>query len=311
MILRKIYKIRGKVIYSHNYTLVKGKSPSSQLKILQSMEEFSKPVTVSIDDKLVTVFFYSEFKVYGEIDVPKTNEAVSYFTSHDIPLNNGFELYLSVLDRAVRKVLSVLKYLFNYEGIDEHLYHSHKTMIRLEDKWIDCPDRNSYKWHYSNPFYCIDSQVMPTIQKLLDSDVESFYSLKFLHKAKNEENLRDKWIYTATCLELTLKEFLYKHDPRYKAEMNTSPINISSLLDKVAIIVGKDFFNKEFLQKSTEIRNDIIHRPYDRLGLKYDNCIRYMDEVETLAFKLLDILAPNNFIIKERIASVNNNKEAG
>lgn len=310
MVIRRTYKIMGKLFFTKNYNLFRDKRPQNQMKILSAMEEYSLPINCRVDDKRIRVYFYSDQVLFAETNLPVELELLEYFIDSEVPKNIQNEKWLEALNKAAERVLSIVKYLFNFPELDEHLIQLDKTLIYHENEWKNCVNREQYEWHYGEGFFGIDNQTIPTIQKLIDHQVKPFFALKFLHRAKNEISLRDKWLYTAIASELAIKEFLYTKDSSLKNKWRENPPTIKKIFGEIiAKYLKGPLTHSKLLIKNAEIRNEIVHRPFDRKGLTAINCYKYMDAVEqTIYFLMLEIF-PNDVVIKERFDNVKNNRK--
>lgn len=223
--IRRVFSIAGDVYYSNDFSLAKDKQPTNQKKILSSMDQYSPAVKVPIENTDVKVFFYSDKTVYGEIHLPDDEGLKAYLVDPALPLNANYEVILENIDSAVKKVLEIIKYLFDFEAMDEHPCMLKNTLLWTceGEQWLECADRRKYEWRYADGFFSIDGGTIPTIERLVKEQVEPFYGLRFLHKAKQESNLRDKWIYAATAAEMAIKQFLFIKDPSLKKQWNDKP----------------------------------------------------------------------------------------
>lgn len=309
MILRRTYKILGNLFYTKDYSVIIGKQPPNQMKILSAMEEYSPAIQLNIGNQCVNTFFYSDKKIFAETTLKDDIALVNYFLDKNIQQLEDNELFLEILDKAANKILSTIKYLFDFHELDEDLFQIEKTLLFINNEWKECTDRRKTEWHYANMFFSIDNNTLPTIKKIFDDGIEPFLALKFLHRAKNEISLRDKWLFAAIAAELAVKEFLFKKDPKKNKKLVDQPMALEDLFGTfLTPFLRKPLPTKKVLLDNAKIRNEIIHRPFDRHGLTYTECIKYLDAVEKTIFFLLNELNPQNQFIEDQFKKISNDK---
>jgi hypothetical protein len=289
----------------HDAGLLRGKSPAAQQAIAAAMEEHSAPVELVVDGISTKIQFYSDSRLMVDMGGIEA-KAVEYFLNEQVAKRADFEQLLTTLDKAASRTLDVCKYFLAFAGIDEHLFYVDKTLIWVTEAWKNCVDRRELSWMYADPFYVADRGTVITIGRLIQDTAAPFKALAFLHKAKEESDLRYKWIYTAISMELGMVEYLYAKAPALAQTWKATPSLGSMLRDHLPVYFGRKLTEAADLLTNAQIRNDLLHQPYGSGGVTIAGCIAYMDMVEKCLFTLLADLYPQSTIIRERIQKVNN-----
>lgn len=137
------------------------------------------------------------------------------------------------------------------------------------------------------------------IQEYLDNDFQPFLALRHLHRAKNEDNPRYKWIEATIAAGLAIKEFLIRKKPEVEAlliEIPSPPLHklYGSILES---FTGQKSPKLKELQKGAEIRNKLIHRPKE-IDISAQEANKYVQDVEIAIGHLLTMLYPENHVWK-------------
>ncbi|HAO5607383.1 SEC-C domain-containing protein [Listeria monocytogenes] len=139
------------------------------------------------------------------------------------------------------------------------------------------------------------------IQKELDNGVKPFKAFIFLKHAKHEENLSVKWINATIAAELAIKEFFLRYNPQLKyivTEMPAPPLYkmyrgmLESVTDGFVSSKWKE------LKEGAEKRNSLVHNPRET-ELNEWEVIKYINDVETAIFELVNLLDEDSIFYKD------------
>jgi len=127
-----------------------------------------------------------------------------------------------------------------------------------------------------------------------------FIALRHLHRAKEEQNSRYKWIEATIAAELAIKEFLLAKHPALGPlllEMPAPPLSklYGSLLKEYG---GEESPKKRQIEKGAEMRNRLVHRP-ESIHIDPQKALDYVNDVEVAIFHLLWLLHPADLVIKK------------
>ncbi|MEM0007767.1 MAG: hypothetical protein QXR89_05845 [Candidatus Bathyarchaeia archaeon] len=203
----------------------------------------------------------------------------------------------SIISLATRKVLNLIKYCLNQTELDENLF-SVKGYYWSKDRleWKHFPMLTKLVVDIKN-VTPLNEDNAKIIQEYLDNDFQPFLALRHLHRAKNEDNPRYKWIEATIAAELAIKEFLIRKKPEVEAlliEIPSPPLHklYGSILES---FTGQKSPKLKELQKGAEIRNKLIHRPKE-IDISAQEANKYVQDVEIAIGHLLTMLYPENHV---------------
>ena len=253
------------------------------------------PVFVEIipDENIVESFY--EFKISTEMWNNIHNNSNIRDLSENLP-NEFLEIQLDML-KAVKKVLSLIKYCFKCTDLHENL------LSNTNFYW----SKNNSDWEMiSSPlhmtlnirgFMKLNKESAKDIQKYIDNDFKPFFALRHLHRAINEKNPRYKWIDATIAAELAIKEFLIRRDPCIEAlllEIPAPPLYklYGSILEKYNN--GKKSPKFKAVEKGAHKRNKLIHKPEDT-KISPEEADEYIHDIETAIYHLLYLLYQEDY----------------
>lgn len=206
---------------------------------------------------------------------------------------------------AVTKLVGILKYYLNWEGIDELLLAAKSFLWTVENKeWKMMPWGLHAKVGIFNYEHMTD-ETAPNIQHYLDTnEFQPFFALRHLHRAKNEQNPRYKWIDATIAAELAVKEFLIRIKPEIESlllEMPSPPLH--KMYDVILTSFGYQRSPRlKAIREGVEIRNKLVHRP-NETPITEDQADKYVEEIEQAIFHLLSMLYPDDQVIRRLAGS--------
>lgn len=182
-----------------------------------------KPISVQIDASKNIAEVYHESEI-SEV-IFKTLQNKTRYEEMEPALQIEIIGLASERENAVSKIFDLIKFFLNQRSVNE------KTLSLIENCWsID-------KIHWEKfplkprtitlniePVRCLERDTEAFIQYYLTNNVEPFFALNHLHKAKNENIPRIKWLDATTAAEFAIKEFLIKLKP----ELETLLLEIPS-----------------------------------------------------------------------------------
>lgn len=285
--LKGCYTILGK-ISSH--------SKGQRLRFSVPLED--KPaVIVDIIPDENSVESFHEFEVSKEMwDVLQTD----IYDGKDLSekLQTELSLMTSSISQATRKVLNLIKYCFSQVDLRENLF-SVKGVYWSVDKaeWKRLPMIGVAIIDVLD-MIPLNENTAKAIQEYLECGLEPFLALRHLHRAKNEDNPRYKWIDATIAAELAIKEFLIRMKPDIETLLLEVP---SPPLHKLYGSVLESFTDERSpklkeLAKAAEVRNKLVHRPKD-IHIDAQQCIKYVHDVEIAIYHLLTFLYPKDPVV--------------
>ena len=206
---------------------------------------------------------------------------------------------MSSLSQATRKVLNLIKYCFNQTKLREQLF-SVKGDYWSVDKvqWKVLPMMLSATIEPRDTV-SLNENTAKTIQEYLEGGFEPLFALRHLHRAREENVARYKYVDATIAAELAVKEFLTRKKPEVEPLLLELP---SPPLDKLYGKILKSYGfaplpNLKRIADGMRLRNKILHRP-KVVRVDKQKSIRYVQDVETAIYHLLTLLYPEDHIVK-------------
>ncbi len=202
---------------------------------------------------------------------------------------------------AASRFVQGIKYYFDRGILKEGVQPKGPTMWSVDgEAWKPIPGGYYVDaWGVYSEFPVRDDAI-ECLQNILTTKDELLpFSLRHLHRAKNEADSRHKWIDATIAAELAIKEFLIRLKPEIQTLLLEAP---SPPLDKMygkilSSFIGEESPVRKELQKGAEIRNKLIHRPEEQAITSLQSH-KYVEYVQYAIFHLLTHLLPNDKIIK-------------
>lgn len=285
--LKGIYTILGKIEYKENTEFIFKISLTHNSVISVKILPERKQVEVFYN-KEISKGLYKFINQDKKIRLDKASEQ----------LKNEASSITGDMSNAVRKVLVNIKYWLRCNSLDEKLFSVKKI------HWSK--DNNKYKpfpylitctitSDFASP---LDKKRSQIIRNYIGNNTEPFMALRHLHRAKNEQIPRYKWIDATIAAELAIKEFYITKKPELETlllEIPSPPLSklYGSILEKY---IGERSPYAAKLQKGAEQRNKLLHRP-EKEQISNGEAVEYIRTVEAAIYHLLKLLYPkDNFI---------------
>jgi len=205
----------------------------------------------------------------------------------------------SNISKATKKVLYLIKYCLNCPDLNDNLFSSKGVYWSMDkSKWKRIPER-TYAIIDEHLFLSLNEITSKSIQNYIENDFEPFFALRHLHRAKEEQNPRHKWIDATIAAELAIKEFLI----RLKPDIETLLLEVPSPpIHKLYGPILEYYTNEKSpkvnkLAKGAETRNKLVHRPKD-IHIDAEQANKYTHDVEIAIYHLLTLLYPDDSINK-------------
>lgn len=210
------------------------------------------------------------------------------------------ELYSlrSPLSRAARRVVSSIKYFLGRSDLGESLYVTTGNYWSEDGgEWKRSPRKLTITTS-TQGMVPLNNEFAECIQGYLNEGREPFVALQYLHFAREETNVRQRWISATIAAELAVKEFLIARKADLAPlllELPSPPLGklYGSILEHYA---GQRSPMRRALIKGVEIRNRLIHRPCE-CDVSVEQAIEYVGKVEQAIYHLLSLLHPGDPII--------------
>lgn len=287
--IKGCFGILGKIFYDESY-------PEYDFKL--KIDNIPITITLNLKDKkIITIGSFEPPQEALDVlgDDINDNDLVSDM------IRSELNEYLTYLIRANRRVMNNIKYSLNQPSLKEGLitikkYHWSKDKINWKNYRFESKHYGS-----TSTQLCLNKDKAVEIQELIERDVpETLIALRFLHKAKNESLSKYKWIYASIAAELAIKEFFSKKKPELTPlliECPSPPLHkmYNTILEKY--IHEKSLKYKE-IQKGAVKRNKLVHS-FEKTEIDLQKSIEYIQDVEIAIYQLLNILYPENKLIKE------------
>ncbi len=130
----------------------------------------------------------------------------------------------SHLVMSTRNVLNIIKFYFKQINLDEELLAIKGTYWSLDKlQWKTFPSGGISVSISTRSIKQINQDTIKEIEEYLIHGAEPFFALRFLHRAKRENNPRYRWIDATIAAELAIKEFLIKLKPELEAVLIELP----------------------------------------------------------------------------------------
>ncbi|WP_103108493.1 hypothetical protein [Brevibacillus reuszeri] len=205
------------------------------------------------------------------------------------------------LEAAGKKVLSKIKYGLNLSQFDDNLRpnSSSSNFSYSTDNIHWNPVSNEVGVFRRNTFNSLN-QTEIEVRDYIQHDFQPFIALKHLHRAKNDDDPRFKWIDATIAAELAIKEFFVRNNPTLKTmllEFPSPPLKklYKNLLSEYA---GEESpLSSKFFDDASRIRNELVHRPQE-VAVTIEQAERYVADVERAIFHLLSLLYPDDKVIQ-------------
>lgn len=212
------------------------------------------------------------------------------------------------MESAGRKLLSTIKYGLNLSLLDDNIV-SRNGSFKFEyttdyNHWDTV--NNTTKTIRSHTHYFLNS-MENQVRTYLKNDFEPFIALKHLHRAKNDDDARFKWIDATIAAELAIKEFFVRKHPMLKTMLLELPSPPLKKLYKNLLLVyaGEESpLPSRFFDDASRIRNELVHRPQDVL-ITIEQAEEYVAGVEKAIYHLLSLLYPEDSTIQGIYRSTN------
>lgn len=291
--LPKVIKVYFKSIYK----------VSGNLESKGNAEKFLFNIPLD-EDEIAKVYLYpikQSLEAYYDCEI--SNDLFGYIqagekNSENLPLQLQYELNQidSKLSKAARKVIEPIKYVFYQIAINDELVAHYKSFWSIDcDLWQELPQEFKAAFDVHNLIFVNDDNVKLVQQYIYDEKFEPLIALRHLHRAKREHNSRYKWIEATIAAELAIKEFLVRFKPELETlllELPSPPLHklYGDVLESIA--EERSPKTKE-LQKGTETRNKLIHKPMNQIP-DDQKTFKYVLDVEAAIYHLLTLLYPND-----------------
>ena len=286
--LKGCYTILGKIQSSP-------KEHRFQFK-LPSKDKTSIIVDIISDEGIVESFY--QFRISKEMwDVLQTDIHDGRVLSPK--LQAELSSMTSNISKATKKVLNLIKYCFNYPDLNDNLFSNKGIYWSIDkSKWKRIPEIICVTID-EHLLLSLNKKTSNSIQNYIENDFEPFFALRHLHRAKNENNPRHKWIDATIAAELAIKEFLIRLKPDIETLLLELP---SPPIHKLYGPILEYYTNEKSpkvneLAKGAETRNKLVHRPKD-IHIDDEQANKYIHDVETAIYHLLTLLYPDDSIMK-------------
>lgn len=305
MRIRKIFTIAGPVYYADKYFSTG--HPDKNKELYEKANQLSTPIRLNIENIQFSAMFQGAKMLIVEGEYPDDNVLFQYMTDANIPEDTDLEDGINMIDEAAERVLEIVKYIFDFPPIEEYLKFAKPSMeVYQTNNWLACADRRRYKWVPAETMLCLDATSVKTLQGLLNDGIEPLHAMKFLSKAKREENLRDKCLLLATAAEQAIKEYFVRIGHPKNQWGNE---NIEGLYDnQLTIVSGASSPHLAGILENSRIRNKIVHRPAHDPKITAADSIRLTDEVERGILHLMKLQYPGNNILDDLYNKVDNSR---
>lgn len=198
-----------------------------------------------------------------------------------------------IMEEFGKKVLSTIKFGLNLSSFND-------GMDLIDFKWtINKMDwytsRYSSTTTLSRANYYLDGNE-EIVRSYLQNSYEPFIALKHLHRAKNDDDPRFKWIDATIAAELAIKEFFVRKNPILKVMLLELPSPPLKKLYKNLLLeyAGEESpLPSKFFDDASRIRNELVHRPQD-VELTLEKANEYVTNIEKVIYHLLSLLYPDD-----------------
>ena len=261
-------------------------------------EELSAIVRLSFKDKSVIVLL-NDYQISDRLFRAMIDKDSSYLPDFPVSLRNEIEVIHSILSETTRKVLSLIKYHLRHVNLSEQLFSIRARRWRHEkSNWRRLPTKltSAIQDRTEIP---LDNVSTQHLQISLNEDFQPLLAMRHLHRASNELIPQYMWIDATIAAELAVKETLIRARPELETLLlevpaPTLPKLYGPILEKY---LGERSPFLEVIEKGARIRNRLVHRPQmENVGPQ--DAIDYVADIERAIFHLLDLLYPNNDLIK-------------
>lgn len=304
MLVRKLFTIAGPVYYADSFPPTG--DPDKTLQYFTDTNHTSAPITLTVEGIPFKVVFKGAKTIIAEGTFPDDAVFLKYLTDKTVAKDPALEERIKLIDEAADRVLEIVKYIFDFPPLKEYLKFAKATAEVFEGgTWITSVDRAEYSWVGSNAMFSLDKGTVATLQSLLKDGVEPLHAMKFLSKAKAEENLRDKCLLLATAAEQAIKEYFVRVGHPKKQWFKGK--NIEDLYDtELTVVSGNPSPHLAGILENAGIRNKIVHRPGHDPEISGPDSIRLTDEVEKGILHLMKLLYSGNKILESLYNKVDN-----
>jgi hypothetical protein len=209
----------------------------------------------------------------------------------------------SMID-AARRVLSTLKYFYNNYDLNDAVSSSGSYWSLDGDEWTRIIT-NIYASSLDAVTVIPIDEYEEEVQLFLDSGIKPFLAFKHLHRARNENDPRFKWIDATIAAELAIKEFFALKHPELNpmlVELPSPPLRTlyGKLLGEYD---GIESPRKNQIDDGAKLRNKLVHR-HEEQEIDPQKAVDYIQDVEIAIFHLLTLLYPDNPVIKRLYRSI-------
>lgn len=227
------------------------------------------------------------------------------FAYKDMPDPAQRELFRigGTMANACRQFSEAIKYYLDRRSLREEVASAGRGQWSLDgETWKGLPGGGYIVPGNAYSEFPIDEAVCQCLQNVINRSEKLLpFSLRHLHRARNEGDPRHQWIDATIAAELAIKEFLIRFHPDIRTLLLDVP---SPPLPKMYGSILKSFVNEESpvkkeLAKGAEIRNTLVHRPQDH-EITPDQAFRYVETVEYAINHLLTFLLPNDPVIRDQ-----------
>lgn len=282
MYIKSIYEIHGEIHYSEKDT---------RFNFIVPINEKNINITLCSNE--------NKIKAYSEVDI--SDDIYNLLQNEKVPqeMDNSLLEAFSFNQKAIKKVLLLIKYCFQQTGIKEDLIVNGKKYCSKDNlKWIPIPSRFILTLD-SEKIISLNQENVEIIQKYINENYVPFFALRHLHRAMTESNPRYKWIDATISAELAIKEFLIRKEPTLEAllmEVPSPPLHklYGSVLKKYT---GVESPRKKKIQKGVATRNVLVHKP-ETVEISREDANKYVHNVQTAVYHLLTILYPHDSTLK-------------
>ena len=213
------------------------------------------------------------------------------------PLKDEIWAVFTDLRFAAEKAVAGVKYYLNWPEITENGLSAWMYEFSLDgERWKQVQPRQKYACIGGN-FISLEPNSIDALQDYLRRDDPIFLALRHLHRAKLEYNPRYQWIDATIAAELAIKEFVIRKKPEFETLMlEIASPRLGKMYGSILkSITGCESPKKKEIDKGTEKRNRLLHRPNEP-DPDFQEALDYVDAVEIAIFHLLSLLYPDDWV---------------
>lgn len=275
---------------------------------------FSKDgITMEIDEVSNKIIAVSHSNVSGLVEKTLLKSYYSIQEMEGIVPSAAIEEINNLSKRSIDAINDLVIWLdlvlfINHQGelvnnVEDFIYDPEN------DEWIKFPMDLKGIARISRPYVLTDIRKK-YIQNEMNEGEMPFKAFAFLKHAKLEKDLSIKWITATIAAELAIKEFYMRFDDKLEyivTEMPSPPLGklYNGMLQAVA---GCSNTKYKELDKGATTRNKLVHSPKN-VELKEKDVNKYIHDVETAIFELVEILDKNSQLSKDYRSWIKNKED--